>query len=240
MKRLTLIILALVLSFKLYAADPKTAQYASAGQSAASGGITLAAAIVYWGACGVSGIACVKAALASVASLTSFTMAGLSLDQAKDMDARIDASLMPPEATVPVLQPEETPTPTIRVDDLRNSIKEQEAAAKQLLDQLKTKGYDSGKLIANPESFGISKDQLKQMQSEVAQMASQGKSSEEAMKTIPGESSSVENSGTSRDIATADASVSVSDMEYFNFDTLFSGFMPKGALENSAPGYVPR
>lgn len=236
MKRAIIILLSLVFSSKLYAVDPKTFQYVSATQGVASGGMTTMAAIDYFSACGPTfGMACAKGALASLAALTSFTMAGLSLQQAEDMDGNTGASL-PSQITVPLPKTKDGTIPTLTVADLRKTIAEKEAAAKQLLDQFKAKGYDAEKIIANPEAFGISKDQLKQMQSEVAQAENKGNSldSEEAMKTIFGDAYTTA-LGTSTDVASVDASISMP--EAFNMDALFGGLMSKEATENSAPGY---
>ena len=247
MKRILLIILTLVFSSKLYAQDQKAMMYGQATANLAGAGMTTVAGIGYQSPCNAGESAVVTAAAASLAcwqaglsyataGLTT-TMAGVSIVYAETMDwsggkAALPSTVNTRDLTAPNGAPVKPP------QDLRDIADAQKDLIDKKLKDLKAKGYDMEKFLANPEAFGVSKEQLKEMQSEVAQIPSQGNSldSEKNMKTTRNELSS--GADYSRDIATVDASGgSISGTENFNFDTVLSGFMPKGASENSAPGY---
>ncbi len=239
MKRL-LLILTLILSSKLYAADQKSMMYGQAAANVGASATTTIAGIEYLAVCTAGGplasVSCLESGLAFTTAAVTAGAAVLSVVAAQEMDGSSGNTPLPSsvnirDLTTPDGDPIKTP------GDLQRVAEDQRSVANQKLADLKARGYDMEKFLAHPEAFGVSKEELKQMQSKVDQISSQGKSLEPE-KTMSANTEEA-SSGTEyfRDIASADASVSVSEMEHFNFDTLFSSFMPNKALENSAPGY---
>ena len=243
MKR-AILVLTLFFSFNLYAEDQKAMMYGSAAASLAGSGMTTIAGLEYSTVCAAgetavvtaaaASIACWKAGLAYTTAALTAGMAGLSFATAEDMDtsdgkAALPSSVNTHNVTTPSGAPVKTPA------DLRNAIDAQKDLVNQKLADLKAQGYDMDKFLANPEAHGVSQEQLKQMQAEVGQTGHKGESLEFEKSTKTAANEISYESNYSRDIASGDASGS--GIESPNFDTLFSNLMPKGASENSAPGY---
>src|SRR3989338_9203126 len=191
MKR-TIIILTLVLSSNLYAADQKAGQVVQALGYGVGATSTTIAALGYKAACYSADplkYSCAKMWLAYSSTGLQVTNAGLSFANADAMDSSGTASLPNTINT----QDLKAPAPT-NLTDVRKAIDARGIEAQKKLDEMKAKGLDFSNLLTTPEKYGFTKEEVSKMQSEVARASQQDKSlnPEEAMKTILEPSATVE------------------------------------------------